>query len=95
MRFGRGELGREGGSWAGAGVLAPFDIVCDVEVEAVRMRFGVGHARTRRDGSNALAKVRGLRWNLCNCDCRGGSVLLVNTQDTVVVVVCFVVSRCS
>lgn len=40
VRFGRGELGREGGSWVGAGVLASFDIVCEVGVEAVRMLAG-------------------------------------------------------
>jgi hypothetical protein len=47
VRFGRGELGREGGSWVGAGVLASFDIVCDVGVEAVRMLAGQS-TRARR-----------------------------------------------
>lgn len=54
VRFGRGELGSEGGSWAGAGVLASFDIVCD-GVEAVRMLAGQLPVR------DALAKARSVR----------------------------------
>ena len=45
MRLGRGELGRDGGSCAGAGVLVPSDIVWKCCEQAVRMRFWwVGHA---------------------------------------------------
>lgn len=58
VRLGRGELGRDGGSWAGAGVLASFDIVCGVVGEAVRML--AGQVRER----DALAKARSLRWYL-------------------------------
>ena len=52
VRFGSGELGRDGGSWVGAGVLASFDMFGAVVVEAVRMRFWRGSgdacADTRR-----------------------------------------------
>lgn len=47
VRLGRGELGSDGGSWPGAGVLASFGIlsVVDLEVEAVRMGFWWGACR--------------------------------------------------
>lgn len=49
VRLGRGELGREGGSWAGAGVLASSDIVLGVVVggEEEVQRWGSADA-TRR-----------------------------------------------
>ena len=61
VRLGSGELGRDGGSWVGAGVLASFDIVWGgVVVGAVKMRSLVG--QRRREDANATrfgAKARG------------------------------------
>lgn len=64
VRLGRGELGRDGGSWVGAGVLASFDIVLGCycgwggEDEVLGGAGGYARTRARRDLN---AKARGLR----------------------------------
>ena len=59
VRFGSGELGRDGGSWAGAGVLAWFDIVCGVVVEEVGRRGRERDAFVPRRGLWSLFVMQG------------------------------------